>query len=183
MLSAEIGAERATGRLPLPSPPVQKLQPVSHRGSIQRRAKSENPSQLIHRPEAVAADAGVVTTVETPAAAPRSSAWLRTSLNILGNGSGERPKGACPHSHPIGRALARWTAKQGNLALLPQRVIAQGACDRAAERVTGFPMKIEKVRETLHPQPFRPFWIYLADGGRIPSSMKILLPWNPRPAR
>ena len=29
-------------------------------------------------------------------------------------------------------------------------------------------MKIEKVRETLHAQPFRPFWIHLADGGRIP---------------
>lgn len=29
-------------------------------------------------------------------------------------------------------------------------------------------MKIEKVREVLHAQPFRPFWIYFADGGRIP---------------
>ena len=29
-------------------------------------------------------------------------------------------------------------------------------------------MKIEKVREALHAQPFRPFWIHLADGGRIP---------------
>ena len=29
-------------------------------------------------------------------------------------------------------------------------------------------MKIEKVREVLHAQPFRPFWIHFADGGRIP---------------
>ena len=29
-------------------------------------------------------------------------------------------------------------------------------------------MKIEKVREVLHTQPFRPFWIHLADGGRVP---------------
>ena len=29
-------------------------------------------------------------------------------------------------------------------------------------------MKIGKVRETLRAQPFRPFWIHLADGGRIP---------------
>ena len=28
-------------------------------------------------------------------------------------------------------------------------------------------MKIEKVREVLHAQPFRPFWIHLADGGRL----------------
>ena len=27
---------------------------------------------------------------------------------------------------------------------------------------------MEKIRETLHAQPFRPFWIYVADGGRIP---------------
>jgi hypothetical protein len=29
-------------------------------------------------------------------------------------------------------------------------------------------MKIEKIRQTLHAQPFRPFLIHLADGGRIP---------------
>jgi hypothetical protein len=29
-------------------------------------------------------------------------------------------------------------------------------------------MKIEKVREALHAQPFRPFWVHLADGGKIP---------------
>lgn len=29
-------------------------------------------------------------------------------------------------------------------------------------------MKIEKVREVLHAEPFRPFWIHLADGGRVP---------------
>ena len=29
-------------------------------------------------------------------------------------------------------------------------------------------MKIEKVRDVLHAQPFRPFWIHLADGGRVP---------------
>jgi hypothetical protein len=29
-------------------------------------------------------------------------------------------------------------------------------------------VKIEKIREALHPQPFRPFQIHLADGGRIP---------------
>jgi hypothetical protein len=29
-------------------------------------------------------------------------------------------------------------------------------------------MKIERLREALHTQPFRPFWIHLADGGRIP---------------
>ena len=28
-------------------------------------------------------------------------------------------------------------------------------------------MKIDKVREVLHANPFRPFWIHLADGGRI----------------
>ena len=28
-------------------------------------------------------------------------------------------------------------------------------------------MKIDKVRQALHSQPFRPFWIHLADGGRI----------------
>jgi len=32
----------------------------------------------------------------------------------------------------------------------------------------GCRMKIEKIREALHTQPFQPFWIYLADGGRIP---------------
>ena len=26
-------------------------------------------------------------------------------------------------------------------------------------------MKIGKIREALHAQPFRPFWIHLADGG------------------
>jgi len=29
-------------------------------------------------------------------------------------------------------------------------------------------MKIEKIREALHAQPFRPFWVHLADGGRLP---------------
>ena len=29
-------------------------------------------------------------------------------------------------------------------------------------------MKFEKIRETLHARPFRPFWIHLADGGRLP---------------
>lgn len=29
-------------------------------------------------------------------------------------------------------------------------------------------MKIEKIREALHAEPFRPFWIHLADGGRLP---------------
>ena len=28
-------------------------------------------------------------------------------------------------------------------------------------------MKIEKVRQALHAQPFRPLWIHLADGGRL----------------
>ena len=28
-------------------------------------------------------------------------------------------------------------------------------------------MKIEKIREALHAQPFRPFWVHLADGGRL----------------
>ena len=28
-------------------------------------------------------------------------------------------------------------------------------------------MNIEKVRELLHAQPFKQFWIHLADGGRI----------------
>ena len=28
-------------------------------------------------------------------------------------------------------------------------------------------MKIEKIREVLHTQPFRPFAIHLADGGRL----------------
>ena len=29
-------------------------------------------------------------------------------------------------------------------------------------------MKIDKIREALHAQPFRPFYIHTADGGRIP---------------
>jgi hypothetical protein len=29
-------------------------------------------------------------------------------------------------------------------------------------------MKMEKIREALHAQPFRPFKIHLADGGRVP---------------
>lgn len=29
-------------------------------------------------------------------------------------------------------------------------------------------VKIGKIREALHAQPFRPFWIHLADGGRLP---------------
>ena len=29
-------------------------------------------------------------------------------------------------------------------------------------------MKIEEVRKLLHAQPFRPFQIHVADGGRIP---------------
>ncbi len=29
-------------------------------------------------------------------------------------------------------------------------------------------MKIDRIRETLHARPFRPFWIHLADGGRLP---------------
>jgi hypothetical protein len=29
-------------------------------------------------------------------------------------------------------------------------------------------MKVDKIREALHAQPFRPSWIHLADGGRIP---------------
>ena len=29
-------------------------------------------------------------------------------------------------------------------------------------------MKIEKIRQVLHAQPFRPFKIHLADGGRVP---------------
>jgi len=28
-------------------------------------------------------------------------------------------------------------------------------------------MKITKIREALHAEPFRPFWIHLADGGRL----------------
>lgn len=28
-------------------------------------------------------------------------------------------------------------------------------------------MKMAKVRELLHAIPFRPFWVHLADGGRI----------------
>lgn len=28
-------------------------------------------------------------------------------------------------------------------------------------------MKINKIREALHAQPFRAFWIHLTDGGRI----------------
>ena len=29
-------------------------------------------------------------------------------------------------------------------------------------------MKIAKIRQVLHAQPFQPFWIHLADGGRVP---------------
>jgi hypothetical protein len=29
-------------------------------------------------------------------------------------------------------------------------------------------MKMDKIRELLHMRPFRPFWVHLADGGRIP---------------
>jgi hypothetical protein len=28
-------------------------------------------------------------------------------------------------------------------------------------------MKTEKIREALHAQPFRPFWMHFADGGRL----------------
>ncbi len=28
-------------------------------------------------------------------------------------------------------------------------------------------MKIEKIRQALHAQPFRQFWVHLADGGRL----------------
>jgi len=28
-------------------------------------------------------------------------------------------------------------------------------------------MKIVKIREALHAEPFRPFWIHLANGGRL----------------
>ena len=28
-------------------------------------------------------------------------------------------------------------------------------------------MKIAKIRDALHANPFRPFWIHLADGGRL----------------
>ncbi|HEY0457075.1 MAG TPA: hypothetical protein VGE41_11920 [Verrucomicrobiae bacterium] len=28
-------------------------------------------------------------------------------------------------------------------------------------------VKIEEIRQALHAEPFRPFWIYLADGGRL----------------
>ena len=28
-------------------------------------------------------------------------------------------------------------------------------------------MKIARIREVLHTHPFRPFWIHLADGGRL----------------
>lgn len=28
-------------------------------------------------------------------------------------------------------------------------------------------MKIDKIRDMLHAKPFRPFWIHLADGGRL----------------
>ena len=30
------------------------------------------------------------------------------------------------------------------------------------------PMKIKEVRKLLHAEPFRPFLVYVADGGRIP---------------
>jgi hypothetical protein len=29
-------------------------------------------------------------------------------------------------------------------------------------------VKVDKIREALHEQPFRPFWIHMADGGKIP---------------
>jgi hypothetical protein len=29
-------------------------------------------------------------------------------------------------------------------------------------------MKVEKIKQALHAQPFRPFFIHLADGGRLP---------------
>ena len=29
-------------------------------------------------------------------------------------------------------------------------------------------MNMDKIREQLHAQPFKPFWIHFADGGRIP---------------
>jgi hypothetical protein len=40
-------------------------------------------------------------------------------------------------------------------------------------------MKIAKVREALHAQPFLPFWIHLADGGRIPVKHEDFVALNP----
>ncbi len=40
-------------------------------------------------------------------------------------------------------------------------------------------MKIAKVCEALHAQPFLPFWIHLADGGRIPVKHEDFVAVNP----
>jgi len=41
-------------------------------------------------------------------------------------------------------------------------------------------MKIEKIREVLHAQPFQPFWTHLADGGRVPVKHEDFVAVDPR---
>lgn len=40
-------------------------------------------------------------------------------------------------------------------------------------------VKIESIREVVRAQPFRPFWIYPWDGGRIQWSMRTSLRFSP----
>ena len=40
-------------------------------------------------------------------------------------------------------------------------------------------MKMEKIREALHAQSFRPFYIHLADGGRLPVKHEDFVAFEP----
>ena len=40
-------------------------------------------------------------------------------------------------------------------------------------------MKIESIREVVRAQPFRPFWIYLGDDGRIPVEHEDFVAFQP----
>jgi hypothetical protein len=40
-------------------------------------------------------------------------------------------------------------------------------------------VKIESIREVVRAQPFRPFWIYLGDGGRIPVEHEDFVAFQP----
>ena len=40
-------------------------------------------------------------------------------------------------------------------------------------------MNIETIRARLHEAPFKPFWIYLSDGGRIPVEHEDFVAVNP----
>jgi hypothetical protein len=46
--------------------------------------------------------------------------------------------------------------------------LASSDCQPNKNQLSFPVMKIDKIRAALHAQPFRPFWIYRADGRRVP---------------